>query len=52
MLVKEKVEKQFNAMSYSHRKEWMLWLNDAKKEETRMKRMNKAIEKLKEKSGK
>lgn len=49
LLVKEKLEKQFAAMSYSHRKEWMLWLNEAKKEETRIKRMNKAIEKLKQK---
>lgn len=48
LLAKEKVEQLFTAMSYTHRKEWMLWLNDAKKEETRIKRMDKAIEKLKE----
>ncbi len=49
LLKKNKLEKQFDAMSYSHKKEWILWLNDAKKEETRLRRMEKAIEKLKEK---
>jgi uncharacterized protein YdeI (YjbR/CyaY-like superfamily) len=37
-------------MSFTHKKEWMLWINDAKKEETRLKRMEKAVEKLKEKT--
>lgn len=47
LLKKSKLEEGFNKMSYSHRKEWMLWINDAKKEETRLRRMEKAIEKLK-----
>ena len=49
LLKKNKIEARFNTMSYSHRKEWTVWINDAKKEETRFRRMEKAIEKLKEK---
>ena len=49
LLKKHKLEKQFEKMSYSHKKEWVLWLNDAKKEETRLKRMEKAIDRLLEK---
>jgi uncharacterized protein YdeI (YjbR/CyaY-like superfamily) len=41
----------YEQMSFSHRKEYMLWINDAKKEETRTKRINKAIEVLKKKQG-
>ena len=47
LLKKNKLEESFNKMSFTHRKEWMLWLNDAKKEETRQRRMERAIEKLK-----
>jgi uncharacterized protein YdeI (YjbR/CyaY-like superfamily) len=36
----------FESLAYSHRKEYMMWINDAKKEETRLKRINQAIEKL------
>ena len=50
LLKKHKAESLFEKMSYSHKKEWMLWINDAKKEETRLKRMAKAVEKLKEKA--
>jgi hypothetical protein len=50
LLKKYKLEDGFNKMSYSHRKEWMLWINGAKKEETRLRRMEKTIEKLKEKN--
>ncbi len=49
LLKKHKLEKQFEKMSYTHKKEWVLWINDAKKEETRISRMEKAIGKLKEK---
>ena len=49
LLKKCKMEKQFDKMSYTHKKEWVLWMNDAKKEETRLRRMEKAISKLKEK---
>ncbi|MBI5541268.1 MAG: DUF1905 domain-containing protein [Bacteroidia bacterium] len=41
-------EEKFNKMSYSHKKEWVMWLNDAKKEETRLKRLQKIIDKLME----
>ena len=50
LLKKHKAESLFDKMSYTHKKEWMLWINDAKKEETRLKRMEKAVEKLKEKA--
>lgn len=36
----------FESLAYSHRKEYMMWINDAKKEETRLKRIGQAIEKL------
>lgn len=49
LLKKNKLLESFTKMSYTHRKEWMLWINDAKKEETRLRRMEKAIEKLVEK---
>ena len=37
----------FNALSYTHRKEYCRWITEAKKEETRLKRLGKAIEMLK-----
>ena len=46
LLEKNKLEEAFNKMSYTIRKEWTLWINDAKKAETRERRMEKAIEKL------
>ena len=49
LLRKNKIEAQFLKMSYTHQKEWVLWVNDAKKEETRLRRMENAVEKLKEK---
>ena len=39
----------FDKMSYSHQREYVLWIEGAKKEETRMKRIEKAIAKLMEK---
>jgi uncharacterized protein YdeI (YjbR/CyaY-like superfamily) len=33
--------------SYTHRKEYCRWIAEAKKEETRLKRLEKAIEMLK-----
>jgi uncharacterized protein YdeI (YjbR/CyaY-like superfamily) len=33
--------------SYTHRKEYRRWITDAKKEETRLKRLRKAFEMLK-----
>jgi hypothetical protein len=38
----------FDSMSYSHRKEYVMWVDDAKKPETRKRRIAKVIEKLRE----
>jgi hypothetical protein len=37
----------FEKLSYTHRKEYVTWINEAKKEETRQNRIVKAIEMLK-----
>ena len=37
----------FEKLSYTHRKEYCRWITDAKKEETRSRRLEKAIEMLK-----
>jgi bifunctional DNA-binding transcriptional regulator/antitoxin component of YhaV-PrlF toxin-antitoxin module len=37
----------FKNLSYTHRKEYCRWIIDAKREETRLKRLGKAIEMLK-----
>jgi hypothetical protein len=39
-------EIMFNALSYSNRKAWVQWINSAKKEETRQRRLKETIEKL------
>jgi hypothetical protein len=39
-------EKAFAALSYSHKKEYADWIESAKKPETRLKRIEKAIEML------
>ena len=49
LLKKHKLEAMFDKMSFTHKKEWVLWINGAKKEETRLARMEKAVEKLKDK---
>ena len=36
----------YHKLSYSHQKEYVEWINDAKKLETRKNRINQAIEKL------
>ncbi len=41
----------FNNMSYSHKKEYILWIKEAKKESTREKRIEQMIVKLREKFG-
>jgi uncharacterized protein YdeI (YjbR/CyaY-like superfamily) len=40
--------KTFEAFSNSHKKEYVEWITEAKKEETRISRMEKAIEMLSE----
>jgi uncharacterized protein YdeI (YjbR/CyaY-like superfamily) len=37
----------FDKLSYTHQREYVMWINEAKKEETRQKRIAKAIEMLK-----
>jgi uncharacterized protein YdeI (YjbR/CyaY-like superfamily) len=41
----------FNNLSYSHKKEYILWIKEAKKEDTRMRRVEKMIQMLREKFG-
>ena len=38
----------FDKLSYTHQREYVMWINEAKKEETRRNRVAKAIEMLKE----
>lgn len=48
-LKKDKQAKAFfDKLSYTHRKEYVTWINDAKKEETRQNRVVKTIEMLKQ----
>ena len=46
-----KVLVYFNSLAFSHRKEYIQWIESAKKEETRIKRIGQAIEKLQSKQG-
>ena len=39
----------FESLSYTHRREYCRWVSEAKKEETRVKRLGKAVEMLKAK---
>jgi uncharacterized protein YdeI (YjbR/CyaY-like superfamily) len=39
----------FDSLSYTHRKEYCRWITEAKKEETRARHLEKAIEMLKAK---
>ena len=41
----------FNNMSYSHKKEYIMWIKEAKKEETKMRRVEKVINQLRDKFG-
>jgi hypothetical protein len=41
----------FGRLAYSHRKEYVIWIEDAKKPETRAKRIQKMVEMLKAKQG-
>jgi uncharacterized protein YdeI (YjbR/CyaY-like superfamily) len=38
----------FDKLSYTHQKEYVTWINEAKKEETRKNRLTKTIEMLKQ----
>jgi Bacteriocin-protection, YdeI or OmpD-Associated len=47
LMKKEGLLPVFKKLSYTHRKEYCRWITEAKKEETRLKRLEKAIEMLK-----
>ena len=47
MLKKEKLLAVFEKLSYTHRKEYIRWITEAKKEETRQRRVEMAIGMLK-----
>jgi uncharacterized protein YdeI (YjbR/CyaY-like superfamily) len=36
----------FDGLSYTHRKEWVRWIEEAKKAETRASRLDKTVESL------
>jgi uncharacterized protein YdeI (YjbR/CyaY-like superfamily) len=47
LMKKEGLFAVFKKLSYTHRKEYCRWITEAKKEETRLRRLEKAIEMLK-----
>ena len=47
LMKKERLLPVFEKLSYTHRKEYCRWITEAKKEETRVRRLQKAIEMLK-----
>jgi uncharacterized protein YdeI (YjbR/CyaY-like superfamily) len=46
LMISSKAWENFNSLPPSHRREYIGWITDAKKEETRQRRIRKAIEKL------
>ena len=42
----ERVRSAFDALAYSHRKEWVRWVEEARKPETRTARIEKTVESL------
>jgi hypothetical protein len=44
----KEAKKHFGELSYSHQKEYVAWIEEAKKDETRQRRIVKALEMLKE----
>jgi hypothetical protein len=46
LLKKEKLREVFDALSYTHRREYVRWITEAKKEETRARRLAQSIEML------
>jgi len=47
LMKKEGLLPVFEKLSYTHRKEYCRWITEAKKQETRLKRLEKAIEMMK-----
>lgn len=50
-LVNTGLFESFNNLSYTYKKEYILWIKEAKKEETRMRRVEKMIRQLRDKFG-
>lgn len=48
LMSKEGLLARFEELSFTHRKEYCRWISEAKKEETRLRRLQKAIEMLKD----
>jgi hypothetical protein len=48
LMKKERLLPVFEKLSYTHRKEYCRWITEAKKQETRLQRLEKAIEMLKQ----
>ena len=48
LMKKEGLLPVFESLSYTHRKEYCRWITEAKKEETRARRLEKAVEMLKQ----
>jgi bifunctional DNA-binding transcriptional regulator/antitoxin component of YhaV-PrlF toxin-antitoxin module len=46
LLKKEKVWATFEKLSYTHKKEYVRWITEAKREETRLNRLAKSVEML------
>ena len=46
LLEKERLLPFFEGLSFTHRKEYCRWITEAKKEETRLRRLEKAVEML------
>jgi Bacteriocin-protection, YdeI or OmpD-Associated/Domain of unknown function (DUF1905) len=46
----KEAEAAFEKLSYTHKKEYVTWIEDAKKEETRVRRITQTIEMLKKKT--
>jgi uncharacterized protein YdeI (YjbR/CyaY-like superfamily) len=44
----EEARGRFDGLSYTHRKEWVRWIEEAKKAETRATRLTKTVESLRE----
>lgn len=44
----KKAKAFFDTLSYTHRREYVMWINEAKREETRQRRVAKTIEMLKQ----
>ena len=47
LLEQEKILTFFESLSYTHRKEYCRWITEAKKQETRLARLSKAVDMLK-----